>query len=152
MGIDAEALAEVDVIISMMPKEDYIKIPNGFKNFIKTRKSTDYTPNIKKNIPLYQQNVKNDTKTLCSLIYRSYLCSKDKKIELENKDREILKQKELELREKYNPDNIFKNKKEQIVDISTSQEQENVTSLVEYKEQKWYQKIFNLIKNLFHRN
>lgn len=48
MGIDAEALAEVDVIISMMPKEDYIKIPNGFKNFIKTRKSTDYTPNIKK--------------------------------------------------------------------------------------------------------
>lgn len=152
MGIDAEALAEVDVIISMMPREDYIKIPNGFKNFIKTRRSTEYKPNIKKNIPLYQQELKKDTKTLCSLIYRSYLCSKEKKIELENDDREILKQKELELREKYNPDNLFKNKKEQIVDISTYQEQKNVTSLVEYKEQKWYQKIFAKILSIFKRS
>ena len=31
MGIDAEALAEVDVIISMMPKEDYIKKVNTIK-------------------------------------------------------------------------------------------------------------------------
>ena len=58
MGIDAEALAEVDVIIQMMPKEENLKIPNGFKNFIKSRKSNDYIPNIKKDIPLYQQDLK----------------------------------------------------------------------------------------------
>ena len=56
---------------------------------------------------------------------------------------------EKELREKYNPDNLFKNKKEQIEDISTSQVQEKTTSLVEYKEQTWYQKIFENIRNFF---
>ena len=38
MSIDAEALSEVDVILDMMPKEDFLKIPNGLKNFIKTSK------------------------------------------------------------------------------------------------------------------
>ena len=76
MSIDAEALSEVDVILNMVPKEDFLKIPNGLKNFIKTRKSQSYIPNIKKNIPLYKQNLRQDTKTMCSLIYRSYICSK----------------------------------------------------------------------------
>ena len=58
MNIDAEALSEVDVIIGMMPSEESIKIPNAFKNFIKTRKSQNYIPNIKSDIPLYQQELK----------------------------------------------------------------------------------------------
>lgn len=147
MGIDAEALAEVDVIIQMMPKEENLKIPNGFKNFIKSRKSNDYIPNIKKDIPLYQQDLKKDTKTICSLIYRSYLCSKNKKIELENKDRIILLQKEQELQEKYNPDNLFKNhnlqKEENIV--------ANEVSMIEYKE-TLLKRFINKIKKIFHIN
>lgn len=141
MDIDAEALAEVDVIIQMMPKEDNLKIPNEFKKFIKSRKSNDYIPNINKDIHLYQQDLKKDTKTICSLIYRSYLCSKDKKIELENNDRTILLQKEQELREKYNPDNLFKNKKIKVETV------ENSVAVVEYKES-----IFTKIKNWFKRN
>ena len=146
MNIDAEALSEVDVIIAMMPSEESIKIPNAFKNFIKTRKSQNYIPNIKNDIPLYQQELKKDTKTMCSLIYRSYLCSKDEKARLEEQDKEILIQKEQELREKYNPDNIFKNRHiqdEQVVEIHTE--------LVEYKEQKWYQKLFARILKIFKR-
>ena len=145
MGIDAEALAEVDVIIQMMPKEENLKIPNGFKNFIKSRKSNDYIPNIKKDIPLYQQDLKKDTKTICSLIYRSYLCSKDRKMELENNDRTILLQKEQELREKYNPDNLFKKH-------SLKQEENvimNEVSMVEYKE-PLFKRFINKIKNIFH--
>ena len=145
MGIDAEALAEVDVIIQMMPKEENLKIPNGFKNFIKSRKSNDYIPNIKKDIPLYQQDLKKDTKTICSLIYRSYLCSKDRKMELENNDRTILLQKEKELREKYNPDNLFKKH-------SLKQEENVITnevSMVEYKE-PLFKRFINKIKNIFH--
>ena len=148
MNIDAEALSEVDVIIAMMPSEEAIKIPNAFKNFIKTRKSQSYIPNIKDDIPLYQQELKKDTKTICSLIYRSYLCSKEEKAKLTEQDREILIQKEQELREKYNPDNIFKNKQKTI-------QEENVvethTELIEYKEPKWYQKIFAKILKLFRK-
>ena len=151
MGIDAEALAEVDMIIQMMPKEENSKIPNGFKNFIKSRKSNDYIPNIKEDIPLYQQDLKKDTKTICSLIYRSYLCSKDRKMELENNDRTILLRKEQELREKYNPDNIFKNRAQNTEIPKETTDVAESTSLVEYKEEKWYQKIFRKIFNLFKR-
>lgn len=151
MGIDAEALTEVDAIIQMMPEEENLKIPNEFKNFIKSRKSNDYIPNIKKDIPLYQQNLKKDTKTICSLIYRSYLCPKDKKMELENNDRTILLQKEQELREKYNPDNIFKNKAKNLETLKEQPEVIENTSLVEYKEEKWYQKIFKKLINIFRR-
>lgn len=145
MNIDAEALSEVDVIIAMMPSEEAIKIPHAFKNFVKTRKSQNYIPNIKNDIPLYQQELKTDTKTICSLIYRSYLCSKEEKAKLTEQDREILIQKEQELREKYNPDNIFKNKQLQKEETVV----ETHTELIEYKEPKWYQKIFAKILGLF---
>ena len=145
MNINAEALSEVDVIIAMMPSEEAIKIPNAFKNFVKTRKSQNYIPNIKNDIPLYQQELKKDTKTICSLIYRSYLCSKEEKAKLTEQDREILIQKEQELREKYNPDNIFKNKQLQKEETVV----ETHTELIEYKEPKWYQKIFAKILKLF---
>lgn len=144
MNIDAEALSEVDAIIEMMPSEESMKIPNAFKNFVKTRKAQNYMPSIKKDIPLYKQELKKETKTICSLIYRSYLCSKEEKAKLTEQDREILIQKEKELREKYNPDNIFKNKqhpKEIVV--------ETHNELIEYKEPKWYQKIFAQILRVF---
>ena len=45
--IDAEALAEVDEIISIMPLEDSNKIPDKFKKFIKDKKSKYYKPDRK---------------------------------------------------------------------------------------------------------
>lgn len=48
--------------------------------------------------------------------------------------------------EKYNPDNIFKNKH-----IQEEQVIETYTELVEYKEQKWYQKFLIKILRLLKR-
>ena len=99
VGIDTEALAEVDAIFAIMPREDYIKIPSSLKKFIREGKSKQYVTNIRKDIPLYQQNLKTDTKIMCSLIYRSYLCSKAEKKKFENDDRQYFKKKEQELKE-----------------------------------------------------
>ena len=49
------------------------------------------------------------------------------------------------LREKYNPDNLFKNKKQKI-EINTEEKQ-----LVEVKEESFIQKIINKIKQFFHK-
>ena len=46
-----------------------------------------------------------------------------------------------ELRKKYNPDNIFKN-----ANAETTKEE---TALVEFKKEKWFEKIVLFIKNLF---
>ena len=49
-----------------------------------------------------------------------------------------------ELREKYNPDNIFKNKKEEIV-------VENTNLPVEIKKETFFKKLISFIKGLFNK-
>ena len=53
-------------------------------------------------------------------------------------------------REKYNPDNIFKNKKSYLTSIENNISTE--TAMIEYKEKSLIQKLFDKIKNLFKRN
>lgn len=144
-----QSLTELNTIIHYMDIEYLKKIPQKFINFISENMDSNYEPNISKNIPINEQTLKKDTKVLLSLLYRNYWCDDETKTELIKEDLLAKDIYEKELREKYNPDNIFKNKKEQIDNISTSQVQENVTSLVEYKEQTWYQKIFENIRNFF---
>lgn len=144
-----QSLTELNTIIHYMDMEYLKKIPQKFINFISENMDSNYEPNISKNIPINEQTLKKDTRVLLSLLYRNYWCDEESKTELIKEDLLVKDIYEKELREKYNPDNIFKNKKEQIDNISTSQVQENVTSLVEYKEQTWYQKIFENIRNFF---
>ena len=76
--------------------------------------------------------------------------SKEEREELLEKDKNKLLEFEQELREKYNPDNIFKNKNN-----STERIQDNIsteTAIVEYKEKNFIQKLFDKIKHLFRRN
>lgn len=54
---------------------------------------------------------------------------------------------EEELREKYNPDDIFKKRTQPI-----ENEQVEEKSLTVVQEEKWYKKIYNLIKSIFKRN
>ena len=63
--------------------------------------------------------------------------------------REVEKALEDELREKYNPDNIFV-KKNKIENTNIQPKVEN--SLIDIKSEKWYKKILNLIKRLFKYN
>ena len=57
------------------------------------------------------------------------------------------RKREEELREKYNPDNIFKNKQTE----SISNTEESNTSLIEYKETNFFKKIISKIMSLFKR-
>lgn len=103
----AIAFAEVYEILKIMDEKDLKKIPDSFKNFIKESKSNDYIPKINKNIPLHEQDLKQETLAICALIYREYLVSSEKREELNLKDKENLIQIEKDLRKKYNPNKIF---------------------------------------------
>lgn len=146
-----EAFEEIYEIFSLMPKELLKKIPTKFYEMIEEERDTNYSPNIKE--PLEKQKLKNETIIILGLIYRDFLCSPDEKKRLQEKDaiefQEVEKALEEEIREKYNPDDIFKNRN-RIIPEETQPSEETRMTLVQ--EEKWYQKIFNLIKNLFHRN
>ena len=61
------------------------------------------------------------------------------------------RKKEEELREKYNPDKLFKKKEtEQKIEEPKKNTAEN-TALVEYKEEKFFKKLIKKIMNFFKR-
>ena len=142
-----EAFVEVSEIFKLMPKTMLNKIPSRFRQIIENEKSTTYTSNIKE--PLEQCTLKEETIIILSLIYRDFLCSKEEKERLQYRDAQKIKEAEDELREKYNPDNIFKNRVKANIN-NTTEIQENL-SLVKYEEDKWYKKIFSIIKRIFKR-
>ena len=135
--------AEVLDIINNSEKEVKAKIPE--KLYQQFEKNTDksYKVNIDYSREDWDNNISEETKEILALIYRDYIVSPK---ELIKEETELEKQKELELREKYNPDNLFKNKHKE---INKEIEKENETAIVQYHEsiltkiKKWFMRIFN---------
>lgn len=133
-----EAFSELEQIIQIMPTTLKDKIPEKLKKMIKDEKSKSYITKIKE--PIKDCILKPETKVILSLIYRDFLCSKEKREELIKRDRNKLIEEEKKLKEKYNYESIFKNK-----NINIINKEPQTQSLVVVKE-KWYKKVFNLIK------
>ena len=142
-----EAFTEVNEIIKMMPDELVNKIPSKFREILEEERDKEYNPNIQE--PLEKCKLKNETIIILGLIYRDFLCSQDEKRRLQEKDarelQEIQKAIEDEIRQKYNPDDLFKKKN------GNNNEHQNFeeTAIAVAQKGKWYKKIFNIIKGLF---
>lgn len=146
----AEASAEINEILKYMPKEEVEKIPSKLREFFKEVASKDYVTNINPDLPLDEQEIKEKTKDIIALIYRNYWCSEEERKELDQKLIENDRKFEEELREKYNPDNIFKNnatttKKEE----PEIKEEKIEQSLVVQETEKWYQRFLDMVKRWF---
>lgn len=140
-----KAFSEVEQIIALMPEGLQKKIPEKFKNILSTWKDKNYVPYIQE--PFEECNIMEETKIILAVIYRDFLCSEKEKEEIKLRDSQQLQEYEKELREKYNPDDIFKNKKNNQIKIEETQSEE--TAMVEYKEKNFLQKLFDKIKHLF---
>ena len=146
---DEIAYAEVDEILQLLEKEYADRIPDKIKNFFKEERSKEYNPIIRTDIPLDEQNLNRDTFVILTVLNLNYWCdSEEEKQEIlrelsENEEIKIQEQKELE--EKYNPDNLFKNRKKNNDDIPQE------LAIVEYKEKNWIQKIIAKVFKIFKR-
>lgn len=141
LNITRQAFSEVYDIIDNM--ELYNEIPKSFIDLIDSNRDTQYKVNIDYSKSINEQELQKGTRVLLSLIYRDYLCSEEERQILIKKDEEELKKIEEELREKYNPDNLFKNKKEN--------KEENM-QIVKIEKVNFWTKIINKIKSLFKRH
>lgn len=144
-SVNSEVYADVSVIISMMPTEMKNKISNSFITFIENNKASNYISSINPKIPIKDQNIRKETKEMLGIIYRDYLCSDEERKKMIEKEQEEIAKFEEEFREKYNPNNIFKNKpKEQ----KYEKEKENV-AMVEYKKETFFDRIKMLFTKIF---
>lgn len=135
------AYTEVDAILDLLDSEYTEKVPAKVREFIKANKDTEYIPNIDPNSSLADQDLRKETVSFLTLLQLNYWC------ESEEEKQEILRElvntdkiREEELREKYNPDNIFKDR---------NNNQEQTVAIVEYKEPNFIRRILDKIFNLF---
>ena len=142
----ANAYSEVLEVLNNMSKEDYNKIPKDMLEMFKTNCNNEYQFRYDLNKKFEQQEISKRAKLILAILFRDYWATpyqKEKIIANQNYERQKLEQQKFE---KYNPERIFENKRQPIIE-----EIKNINSMIEVKEEKWYQKIFKLIKNLFKR-
>lgn len=141
LNITKQEFSEVyDIIFNM---ELYNKIPKSFIELIDNNRDTSYKVNIDYSKSINEQELKKGTRVLLSLIYRDYLCNEEERQTLIKKDKEELKKAEEELRERYSPDNLFKNKSEN--------KKENM-QMVQIEKVSFWTKIINKIKIFFKKH
>lgn len=142
----AQAYTEIYWILKYMDQYYVNKIPTEFIQHIYLQKDDEYIPDIDMSIPLEKQKLLEETVNMLAIFKYNYWCEND---EQKQELLDILNENEIkyqvELREKYNPDNIFK--KPEIEE----QEEIEETSLVEYKE-SLFKRIMNKIKNILKLN
>lgn len=137
-----DAYVEVLGILDLLDQEQKNRIPKKLKEFFENNKNQDYQVNIDSNIPLEEQNLLQETVDILAMLKLNYWCTNEKEKEgLLNLLNENEKKYQEELRKKYNPNNLFKDKESKRV-IYTNEE----LSIVKYKES-----IFKRIKDWLKR-
>lgn len=134
-------LVELDEILNYLSKENLYKIPEKIREAIKSQKSKEYIWKYDKTKELNEQNLNRKTIAMLSYLNMEYLLNDEQK-ELMKKIHEANEQnQEKEKQEKYNINNLFDNKRNNIV--------QSEVALLEAKSDKWYNRILNFIKNIF---
>lgn len=143
-----EIYSEVYQVLNLLGNDYIDKLPISLINMLREKREVNYNPQYIDNIPLKEQNVKKETMFIIVLLYLNYWCKDENEI-LEVKN--ILKNNEdkyqVELREKYDPNDIFKNHIQETKEIN--QNVINTTPMIPYKK-SIFVKIINRLKNIFH--
>lgn len=143
----SEAAVEFNCILEYTSEELKNKIPQKFLDFLENIQSKTYKFEYDKTKKLNEQNLKSQTRGLIALVYQDYICNENEKSEYLRKAKKIITQKEEDKRNQYNPDDIFKNRV-----IPEETQAFNETRITIVKDEKWYKKIFDLIKKFFHNS
>jgi len=139
----SKACTEVLEILKHFSYKDYSKIPKEKIEFYISNMDKNYNYSFNAKIPLSEQYISKEANTILISIFRDFFADEKQKIKL----KDILRQNQLKLEEqmeKYSSNNLH-NEKQTINNIK----KEN--SLIEIRNDKWYEKIFLYFRNFLKR-
>ena len=142
------AYKEVIEVLKYTKREDVNKIPKSRILLWRTNMNKDYDFKIDTTKTLEEQNLSKEAKAIIANIFKKYWATDYQKERIEAKEKYDIEQMEKEKYKKYNPDDIFKNRKQNIQQEEVASE---TVSMVEYKE-PLFKRILNKIKNIFNKN
>lgn len=139
----AKAYKELVEILNNVPQESVNRIPVDMIEMFKHNMDNNYNFKIDVTKSFENQVLMEETKAILANIYKDYWATpyqKERINEKERIDREIL---EKEKAVKYNPDELFNNKKE----LKEENYSENLP--IEIKKENFFKKLITLIKSFF---
>ena len=134
-----QTCSELYCLLNYFPQSYIDKLPRKLLELIKQNSDSKYIIQVDTNLPLNAQNISQKTKTILMVLKYNYWSTE---IEKQHIAEQLYKNEEIyqkELQEPYDPNNLFKNKRNT---SSTS------TAVIEYKE-SIFTKIRNWIKRIF---
>ncbi len=141
---DKRAFSEIIEILDHTDKQLVEKIPDNFIKFLFENRDKEYKVEINFFDENWDETILEETKAILALIYRDYIVSVEERNNLLIEEKREQEKLEIELREKYNPDNLFKNKQSEIPNEFT----EN-TQLIEIQQYPWYKRLYQKILAIF---
>lgn len=149
MGELAKRLVEVEEVLSYLPYEDLLKIPEEIWNTIQSKKDKTYTWQYDENLSLKDQNLPKDTIVMLSYLNIKYLLNQEEIDFVQNL---------LEFNETKKTSNLSNENKTNVVNEAVSenysdnvQKAETKEEIVEYKT-NIFSKLINKIKSLFSKS
>lgn len=138
------ACKEVLEILKKIKQEDLEKIPNKEVEKLKENASNDYefTYDLHKNIKM--QNVSKTAKAILANFFIDYIASEEQKKEILNKQKYDLNILEQEKIKKYEENNIFASKKQ---DIKVEKVSDELPKLI--KKETFWDKVIKYIRKVF---
>ena len=148
----ANAYKEVLIILDNLIKEDYDKIPKEYIEFLKSNCNNEYEFYYNNSKTFEEQELLDDTKYILFGLFEKFGATEIQKEKIKNFKDNYFRKIEEEIREQYNPDDIFKkvNTNIKTTIIETSENNSN-TKLIKYKE-TFFTKLKNFLLKILHIN
>ena len=138
----SKACNEVLVLLkTYLSAEEYKKIPKEKILFYERNRDVNYTYELNIDLALEEQAISEKANTILITIFRDYFATEKQQKILENILLENDKKKEIEKSNRYDSNNIFKQKEYRKTIIEE-------TALVEYKKENWFVKFLKKILNI----
>ena len=144
----SEAAVEVLDILNHTNKEDVARIPQSFIKFLTDISSKSYKAKFNHEQPINGFNLRKQTKELLGFIYITWWCNEEEHEKYKNIIHEN-NNKKVKIKETYNVNNIFKNKKENQEHRIIQNENVMEKNIVEYKKENIFKKFLNKILSFF---
>lgn len=135
-----QANTEIKCLLKYFPINYIKKLPTKLLEMIYRNSDEKYDIDVDLKKDLKNQNISKKAKDMLAVLTYNYWSSENEKKDIIERLNENENNYQEKLREKYNPDNIFKNRENKVEAV------ENSVAMVEYKES-----IFTKIKNWFKR-
>ncbi len=144
----SEAAVEVLDILNHTAREDVELIPQSFIKFLTDISSKSYKVQFNHEQPVNGMNLRKQTRELLGYIYITWWCNKEEREKYKNLIHEGNIKKE-EIRELYDANDLFKNKKKTEQVINKPEEVCQERSINEYKKENIFKKFINKILKFF---